>query len=101
MPLSVAEEASRASEFVVFYASRDEKGEMWCPVSGPSRPCTEFWRNWGDDVLFYGCCSLPDIFILLVCVRGMEQDCRNVEGLVASAFAMREGAIVYVGARAE
>ena len=67
------------ADYIVFYSSIDQSGEMWCPV----RPL---------------CCSDS------VTHAVMLQDCRNVEQLVSDAF-MPEDAptalIVYVGQKAE
>ncbi|KZT43899.1 hypothetical protein SISSUDRAFT_509143 [Sistotremastrum suecicum HHB10207 ss-3] len=88
MTLTIADGPPKTG-FVIFYASRDENGEMWCPVRAvPMRR----GRVNGPGLNVYA-----DVWC-------GGQDCRAVEQTIADVFGPDEGpdcVVVYVGARAE
>ncbi len=114
-PFELSSYESVKQTFVIFYASRDDNGKMWCPVSGPTivvavlllgrntsiRPVLAPKRGRVPNgpthtpVVF----NQPSSHILIRRYR-RHQDCRNVEELIKRTFAPADGPtglIVYVG----
>src|SRR6266702_6774247 len=116
MPLDTIEDPFELSlyesvkhDFVIFYASRDDDGKMWCPVSysactvpplGETLPCRPPSAQSRAPVPYCACVS-PHILIRR---HRRHQDCRNVEEIIERTFAPADGPtglIVYVGQRTE
>lgn len=111
-PFELSSFESVKQNFVIFYASRDYDGNMWCPVSYPTS--TSLRRNTAmppsaqrrAGLMFRVariCTDQPSPHILNRRHR-RYQDCRNVEEIIERTFAPADGPtglIVYVGGRLE
>jgi hypothetical protein len=98
--------------FIIFYSSRDESGNLWCPVSAlltqTDTPVVHAQNSRSKNALVFSN-SIIRIHLLrspYMPVRRYRchQDCRDVEDFVRYTFAPADGPsglIIYVGQRSE
>ncbi|KAI9452540.1 hypothetical protein BJY52DRAFT_1226047 [Lactarius psammicola] len=100
-PFELSSYESAKHNFVIFYASRDDDGKMWCPAK--HRHAAHLAPNEGQGSYSELRMRLT-AYKLLIRRHRRHQDCRNVEEIIQRTFALADGPtglIVYVGQRIE
>jgi hypothetical protein len=108
IPFQLSSYEDIKENFIIFYSSRDESGNMWCPVSAlftqTDTPCRAPKNAGLIFFKFYYTYPLLRSPYMPVRRYRRHQDCRDVEDFVRYTFAPADGPsglIIYVGQASE